>query len=416
MASVQPRAVLLLVAVFAAVSVEQAVSTKAGSHSVTLTKRVSRVAMQAQESSKVRHKMAYFGDLQVGTPAQVFSVVFDTGSGNLIIPGEDCRSQACLIHDRFSREKSPLAKRINCDGTEVRGSDPDEITITFGTGHISGHCMEDTVCVGTACSRGAFISSTDESAQPFADFAFDGVLGLSLDVLAQGASFSLMQRLVSLHQLMHPLFSVFLSDSDAETSEITFGDIKEDHMASELFWVKVTGTSGYWEVNIDDIVIGHEKQSLCRDCRVAVDTGTSQLAGPTDIVMELSRRLNVRPDCSNFKVLPDLGFIIGGRILTLAPRDYVDKGSRCDVSLMELDVPPPKGPLFVFGIPFLQRYYTVYDHQNQRVGFAVARHVGEVPEVLLSVDAVTSGHAADPKPGSFLARGATPRPAAPALF
>ena len=34
--------------------------------------------------------------------------------------------------------------------------------------------------------------------------------------------------------------SLFLSDSDAETSEITFGDIKKEHMASELFWVPVT--------------------------------------------------------------------------------------------------------------------------------------------------------------------------------
>merc|ERR1719436_1064286 len=171
-----------------------------------------------------------------------------------------------------------------------------------------------------------------------------------------------------------------------ETSETTFGEIKHEHMASELFWVPVTGTSGYWEVRIEDITIDRVPKSLCTDCRVAVDTGTSQLAGPTELIARLTRILNVKSDCSNYADLPELGFIIGGKILKLDPKDYVDKGgSYCDVSLMSLDVPPPKGPLFVFGIPFLQKYYSVYDHATSSVGFAVARHQGERPIDLVSV-------------------------------
>lgn len=67
---------------------------------------------------------------------------------------------------------------MNCDGSTVpKGSEPDEITITFGTGHITGVCMEDSICVGDACSKGTFIASTEESQQPFAAFAFDGLRG-----------------------------------------------------------------------------------------------------------------------------------------------------------------------------------------------------------------------------------------------
>merc|ERR1719436_647277 len=171
-----------------------------------------------------------------------------------------------------------------------------------------------------------------------------------------------------------------------ETSETTFGEIKHEHMASELFWVPVTGTAGYWEVRIEDITIDRVPKELCTDCRVAVDTGTSQLAGSTELMGRLTRILDVKSDCSNYDDLPELGFIIGGKILKLDPKDYVDKGdSYCDVSLMSLDVPPPKGPLFVFGIPFLQKYYSVYDHATSRVGFAVARHQGQTPVELVSV-------------------------------
>lgn len=370
------------------------------SMSVLLKRRV----FHKDKRSTAARKMAYYGDIVVGTPPQTFSVVYDTGSGNLIVPGAECSSSACTLHDKFNETKSSTAQNINCDGEEVAAGElGDEITITFGTGHITGRRIKDNICVGTACALGDFISSTEESSQPFSSFRFDGVLGLALSSMAQSLDFSLMSRLTSHRSLKHPLFSVFLAESDAEPSEITFGDVKIEHMASELFWVPVTGTTGYWEVMIEDITLDNKKQGICKDCRVAVDTGTSQLAGPTDIIHQLSSALNVMSDCQNFNSLPKLGFIINGHILSLSPRDYVSNdGSYCDVSLMDLDVPPPRGPLFVLRIPFLQKYYTVYDHANSKVGFAVARHLGEQPEVLVEVD--THPAPKEQTASSFLAR------------
>lgn len=41
---------------------------------------------------------------------------------------------------------------------------------------------------------------------------------------------------------------------------------------------------------------------------------------------------------------------------------------------MALDVPPPKGPVFIFGDPFLRRFVTIFDRAKSRVGFAVAKN------------------------------------------
>jgi saccharopepsin len=359
---------------------------RTGAMSMSLMKKVRKI--KTNTSNGRGHKMAYFGLVEVGTPRQGFSVVFDTGSGNLIVPGSNCNSQACKVHQRFSMSQSSTAKEVNCDGSDVPdGYLPDEITITFGTGSVTGRCLQDKICLGSACTQGNFISAVDESSQPFAAFDFDGVLGLALPNMAQGDSFSMMQRLSKASSLRKPLFSVFLSDSDAETSEITFGEIRKEHMASELFWVPITGTAGYWEVKIEDITIDDEKQGICKDCRVAVDTGTSQLAGPTSLVEKMEKLVDVQRDCGNFHQLPELGFIIGEKVLSLSPSQYVEKLSpkSCELALMRLDVPPPNGPLFVFGIPFLQKYYSVYDHDNSQVGFAVAKHAGETPPQLLSL-------------------------------
>lgn len=331
--------------------------------------------------SGVVHKTAYYGNIQIGTPAQTITVVFDTGSGNLIVPSAACHDRACTMHKRYDPHMSGSASLRQSDGTKAEpGAANDQLTVTFGTGEITGLFYQDDICIGALCAPMSFIGSTAETDSPFASFSFDGVLGLALDEMTQGPRFSMLQQLNDAGQLRDYKFSIFLSDSDLEDSEVTFGEVKSEHFIGDMFWVPVTRKSGYWQVSIEDIAINNKKQKLCSDCQVAVDTGTSMLAGPSRVIADLRRRLHVKRDCSNYDSLPDLGFVVDGHVMNLKPVDYVDNsGSTCEVSLMTLDVPPPNGPLFIFGDPFLRKFFTAYDRATNKVGFAAARHQG-VPE------------------------------------
>merc|ERR1719482_1636330 len=175
-------------------------------------------------------------------------------------------------------------------------------------------------------------------------------------------------------QLPDGQFSFFLDDADG--SELTFGGFKSDQLASDVLWAPVKVPS-WWQVAIDDIAFDNQPKGLCGDgCQVAVDTGTSMLAGPSDLIDKLTELTNAKEDCSNFDSLPKIGFQIGDKILNLKPDDYMDRGPEgCSMGLMALDVPPPKGPVFVFGDPFLRRFVTIYDRtEPPKVGFAVASH------------------------------------------
>jgi len=118
--------------------------------------------------AKIVHKTAYYGQIGVGTPKQKFTVVFDTGSGNLMLPSSYCSSEACNTHRKYARRDSISAKDIDYDGTEVKkGAARDQITVTFGTGEISGVFVEDDICIGELCARGSFVAATEETDDPF---------------------------------------------------------------------------------------------------------------------------------------------------------------------------------------------------------------------------------------------------------
>jgi len=332
--------------------------------------------MVSESEVGIVHKTEYWGKLNVGTPPQTFTVIFDTGSGNLIIPSVNCLSAACQQHKKYDMKQSSSGVQVGKSGTDLKlnPEDKKEATVKFGTGRIHGQFYQDKLCLGSSCMTANFIGTDQETEMPFIQCSFDGIMGLGFKDLSMGDGFNMVDDIVAQHSLPENKFSVYLTDEGG--SEINFGGYKRSQAASEIFWVPVNKQS-YWQIAIDDVTFDNSKTGLCSGCQVAVDTGTSLLAGPSDVVENLGARLNVKDDCSNFNSLPYLGFAVGNKVLNLKPDDYIDKGpDGCSVSLMTLDVPPPKGPLFVFGDPFLRRFLTVYDRDGPSVGFAVAAHEG----------------------------------------
>jgi len=405
-----------------------------------------------------QQKSAYYGNVSIGSPPQVFEVVFDTGSGHLIIPSAGCRDATCRAHRRYSALSSVTSNAISSHGEIVdRTGDRDQIEVGFGTGHVVGLFIRDKVCLGgkdvqgqssdvttrakvlmqrtfnakkvspgplsleddvddpdvepvleeesvdaaSGCLNFDFVNAVQMSEDPFAEFAFDGVMGLSLPMLAYTKAMSLMESggkngAWSVPQVQQRMFALFFATSEEEDSEITFGGFKPAHVApgSSVSWCKtVEPNLGHWQVPIKSMRAGGRRFQGCDDgsCVAVIDSGTSLLGVPSTFLVSLVDHLR-HPARGGGKltprhcgsVLPRLEIELESFTLVLEPRDYSrpesleqNTAAQCVPMLMRIDLPRPLNPkTLILGEPLLQRYYTIFDSSDPpRIGFAEARHV-----------------------------------------
>ena len=306
------------------------------------------------------------------------------------------------------------AKDIDWDGRLVQmGEARDQITVSFGTGEVMGVFLEDSVCFGqrgdTAsadmpapgeghenCLRMRFIAATDMSPDPFADFAFDGVLGLGLESLSQSPSFNFLHVASALTAErgsgFSKTFGIFLASHDGETSQITLGGWAEEHMDGEVAWSPVFQPElGRWLLEIKSLSVDDHEIPFCRQgCKAVVDSGTSVLAVPSPLFADLYMKLSAPTSDGMCSQSPQLRMELDGFSLVLNGSDFsrLEPGesgeslpSSCRPMLMVMDLPEPLGPkLFILGEPILKKFYTIYDAEAWRVGFGRARHTPSRPK------------------------------------
>ncbi|NXE43825.1 PEPC protein, partial [Ptilorrhoa leucosticta] len=143
----------------------------------------------------------YFGEIGIGTPAQNFLVIFDTGSANLWVPSTSCQSPACGDHARFNRSLS----------STFRGIDESYI-LSYGFGDLAVALGCDTVTIQNITLRNQeFGLSLVEPSSPFYYLDFDGILGMAYPGVAISGFPTVLQNLLQQEQLSKPLFSFYFS-------------------------------------------------------------------------------------------------------------------------------------------------------------------------------------------------------------
>jgi saccharopepsin len=320
----------------------------------------------------------FYGPIKIG--GQDFKVIFDTGSANVWVPGKACNFLTCWLHPRYDEKKSPTYKP---DGRKY--------SVQYGSGPVEGFFSNDTVTVGNVDVKGQLFAEVSKvSFGPlniaFAAGKFDGLLGLGFKSISQYQIPTPFESMIEQGLIKEPVFAFYLQEDASQMGELVFGGIDKSHYTGELVDVPLTSET-YWEVSMSALKFGG-KDVVTSAQNAIIDSGTSLLAGPKDLVASLAQQAGATLvmgkeytiDCSKKASLPHLDVTLGGKPFTLTPDDYVlSVSGQCLFAFMGIDVPPPRGPLWIMGDVFMRKYYCVFDYGNKKMRIApVAKRTASV--------------------------------------
>ena len=233
----------------------------------------------------------YFGAISLGTPPQSFQVVFDTGSSNLWVPSAKCAFTQipCDLHAKYESGDSATA--------ETKG---DAFAIQYGSGSLSGFLSADTLTWGgLEIKHQVFAEATKEPGLAFMFAKFDGILGMGWAQIAVDRVAPPFYNAFEQGAVRENVFSFWLNRDESSEGgpggELVLGGVDPAHHVGPHTWLNVT-REGYWQVAMDDVLVGGASAGRCgaKGCAAIVDTGTSLLAGPTEVIEAINEKIGAR--------------------------------------------------------------------------------------------------------------------------
>ncbi|KAG2032176.1 acid protease [Suillus americanus] len=339
-------------------------------------------ALQTGGSSSVNANntaMIYTADIGVGSPETYYTLLVDTGSSLTWIGADKAYKQTNTSHDTRNQFYIAYAGGNSVDGEEYTD------TITLNS---------DLVIVNQ--SIGVASQSAASNLR-----GLDGMLGLGPVGLTQGIVSNtdevatVMDNLYAQKTISSEVLGVFFApaSSDNNGGELTFGGYDASKITGDISYVSLTSTSpanSYWGINQS---ISYGDTTILTRTAGIVDTGTTLILIATDAfdkyksatgatLDESTELLKISSD--QYDQLSSLYFTTGGVAYELTPNGQIWPrslnsaigGTANGIYLIVADKGSDSGSGLDFtnGYCFLERFYSVYDTTNSRVGFATTEY------------------------------------------
>lgn len=344
----------------------------------------------------------YYAAITLGSDAQVFTVLMDTGSSSLAVPSTNCwqyddsntATSICMHSNSFYDKKSSKnSRQIKCSENDQCRCNTDgncAFSLAYADGSfLQGELVIDDFSLGSLSSKVIFGEIMAES-EGFNRVTVDGILGLgyhSLDTIDGDAAFD---KLVEAGECQNA-FSMCMGPNGGV---FTLGGVDNYYSSGEMVYTPITKES-YYVIEMEDIVVGNTSigvQSwVYNDNMTIVDSGTTYIL-LNEVAYSHFQQTAAQFCPKSLKVIcgedngyplfsgkcfsmteeeinsfPNISFtFLGGVTLTLTPQQYFVqiKTGYC------LGIQSTTGVGAVLGAVFMQPYNILFDRANKKMGFA----------------------------------------------
>ncbi|EED23769.1 aspartic-type endopeptidase (CtsD), putative [Talaromyces stipitatus ATCC 10500] len=310
---------------------------------------------------------SYFFEMDFGSNNQSMWILFDTGGTNSWVFGTNCTVPACEMHNTFGQN----------DSTTLQTSG-NTFSVGYGSGTVSGLLSSDTVKLANFSFQLTF-GLVNNASKDFVDYPMDGILGLGRSKSSTTGTSTAMEAIDNAKLLPSNIVGISLqrNEDGAKDGEVTFGGVDASKFEGDITYTSVISTTDRWEIPLGDAVVAGTRLNVTGKSAI-IDTGTSYIfLPPADASAlhalipgsALSGQEYTFPCSTNTTVQ----FTFSGVTYSVSPKDYIGSttengGTTCFSNIIAVQTFGPDD--WLLGDVFMKNVYSVFDFDQNRIGFA----------------------------------------------
>ena len=242
----------------------------------------------------------------------------------------------------------------------------------------SGVLSRDSISVsGATVQNQTFGEATAVWNQWSAKAPSDGVLGLGFG--ASSGVPSILDTMSEQGVIGQRLAGLWLG---RDGGELSLGALSDGHYSGQLAWVPIVRNPDGWVAPADSMAVG--ETSVCSEhCHVTTTSTTPYFMMSMAAAKAVNDALGgidigqpgvAGLDCTTLYTLPTMRLEMAGRTMEMDPLEYtfiLSFGSGIEMCISGfVGIPMLDDNVVLLGTMFMQKFYTAYDMENMRVGFA----------------------------------------------
>nr|ODO03913.1 endopeptidase [Cryptococcus depauperatus CBS 7855] len=324
---------------------------------------------------------SYAGNVSIGTPAQDFLVILDTGSADLWVAGSSCSASFCAQTPTYATQSSSSFQ-----------STGQAFNVSYGSGSAEGYVGKDTVSMAGYTVPDQALGVVTTTSVNLITHPLSGLMGLAFKKVASSDETPFWQSLASSGNWNSPEMGVYLNRFRGDPSanriemnggEIIFGGLNSDKFNGSVNYISISDSDrDYWRIPLEAMTVQGKSTSSINsgNPQCAIDTGTTLIGVPASVASAIysqikgSEPLGASTGYEGYYQYPcntavSVTLQFGGLSYSISNADmnlgtFTKDTSKCTGA-------SSRSPIqWIVGASFIKNVYTSFRYSPTAIGFA----------------------------------------------